>query len=323
MLPSRSETSTVGVMQAATAGGGTAIKRRLNEKKWNSIHVYIARLIYRKQQEAQESLSAANNGSNTESATAAFLAGAAPKREAPPPPREYTPYPGLHSLPPTPSSPFPRANASFNPALHSPHHSLGLRGLSTLHGLGSRFPPPSIRPSYPGLAAANLYGHPGLESLRHGMPSSELSRLEQERLQQHLASLRSSELLSRTMYENSLRHQQHAAQHREHEMHQALSRDMLLHLEAERRKMLVPPAVAQKPNIPPQHPTPAASMSGNLSELYIRGPQHLQAHLKYGGSGVGASPNSHNQPSFPSIFNRSIDPRARFSHMIQPPKGPE
>ena len=60
--------------------------------------------------QAKESLSGAN-GSNTDAAAVAFLAGA--KREAP---REYAPYPGLHTLPPTPSSPFPRANTPFNPA---------------------------------------------------------------------------------------------------------------------------------------------------------------------------------------------------------------
>ena len=161
---------------------------------------------------------------------------------------------------------------------------------------------------------------------QHGMPN-ELTRMEQERLQHHLASLRSSEILSRTMYENSLRHQQAAvAQHREHEMHQAISRDMLLHLEEQRRKMLNPENQNnqnnQKQNVPPQ-PAPAATIPGNLADLYIR-PQHLQAHLKYAGPGIGPSPAVHNAATFPNIFNRSIDPRARFSHMIQPPnKGPE
>ena len=106
---------------------------------------------------------------------------------------------------------------------------------------GNRFPPPSIRAPYSGLAAASLYGHPGYDPLRHSLSNytgEQLSRIDQERLHQHIASMRSSELLSRTMYENSLRQHQAAAAHREHEMQQAMSREMLLHLEEQRRKLL-------------------------------------------------------------------------------------
>ena len=64
--------------------------------------------------------------------------------------------------------------------------------------------------------------------------------MDQERIHQHLASVRSSEILQRTMYENSLRQHQAAAVHRDHEMAQqaAMSREMLLHLEEQRRKLL-------------------------------------------------------------------------------------
>ena len=176
---------------------------------------------------------------------------------------------------------------------------------------GNRFPPPSIRAPYSGLAAASLYGHPGYDPLRHSLSNytgEQLSRIDQERLHQHIASMRSSELLSRTMYENSLRQHQAAAAHREHEMQQAMSREMLLHLEEQRRKLL---------QSDPQKLLPPSSLPANIPDIYMR-PQHLQAHLKYPGPGS----SSHGLGTFPNLFNRSIDPRARFSHLI-PPKGPE
>lgn len=183
---------------------------------------------------------------------------------------------------------------------------------------GNRFPPPSIRPPYSGLAAASLYGHPGYDAHRHSLSNysgEQLSRLDQERLHQHIASLRSTELLSRTMYENSLRQHQAAAAHREHEMQQAMSREMsremLLHLDEQRRKLLQ--ADSQK-----LMPGPPASLPNNISDIYMR-PQHLQAHLKYPGPGS----SSHGLNAFPNLFNRSLDPRARFGHLIPPPKGPE
>ena len=201
---------------------------------------------------------------------------------------------------------------------------------------GNRFPAPAMRPPYSGMAAAAAAagahygggGHP-MDPIRHALSNyNELSRLEQERLHQHLAaSMRSNELLNRSMYESSLRHQhvrdahvrdQHAhvrdVQHaREHEMQQAaMSREMLMHLEEQRRKLM--DSERSKMVAPPP-----ASLPNNLSELYNMHPQHLQAHLKYPGPG----PSQHGLASFPNIFNRSIDPRTRFAHLIPPPKGPE
>ncbi|KAL5256815.1 hypothetical protein ACHWQZ_G011916 [Mnemiopsis leidyi] len=295
-----------GAASSMGSSGGTAIHRRLTEKKWNSIHVYIARLIYKKQQEAKDPLNGASVvGAGGESSARAFLTSG--KREVS---REYPSFAaGLHGLPPTPASPFSHgASNPFNPAnkVHQSHHALGVREMQTLHGLGNRFPAPSIRPPYSGLAGS-LYGHAGYDPLRHSISnytSEQLSRLDQERLHQHLA---------RTMYENSLRQHQ-AAAHREHEMQQqqaqaAMSREMLIHLEEQRRKLL---------QTDPQKLLPPSSLPTNIPDIYMR-PQHLQTHLKYPGPG---SSSSHGLGGFPNLFNRSLDPRARFSHLI-PPKGPE
>ena len=179
----------------------------------------------------------------------------------------------------------------------------------------NRFPPPSIRHPFgnPGFP-----GHPGLEHLAQTAAASaaghrpsilsyqDLSRLEQERIQQHLANIRSSELLSRSMYDSAMR--------REHDMQELKSRELLHRLQMEEdRKRLQAAAAASN--------DPQGLLNPSLANLYMhQAPQNIPG-LRYPGN------NSHSPhiSQFPHVFNR-LDPHnaARLSQLIsQRPKGPE